>query len=193
MSAQVEEGLSISGILLSKTLGAGPAQADRFAQTSTDLVGLEVRSQLAGRWRMATMSIVFAAIPAVIYLAAGLPVTSGGMTIGTLVAFTTLQGALFRPLMGLLDVGVSVTSSMALFSRVFEYQDLPVDIADPPSPVALDPARVRGEVRWQHVGFTYPDAARPALTDVDLTVPAGSTLALVGETGSGKSTLASLV
>jgi ATP-binding cassette subfamily B protein len=193
MSAQVEEGLSISGVLLSKTLGAGPAQADRFAQTSDELVALEVRSQLAGRWRMATMSIVFAAIPAVIYLAAGLPVTSGGMTIGTLVAFTTLQGALFRPLMGLLDVGVSVTSSMALFSRVFEYLDLPVDIADPPSPVRLDPADVRGEVRWSHVGFTYPDAARPALTDVDLTVPAGTTLALVGETGSGKSTLASLV
>ncbi|MCU1612784.1 MAG: ABC-type multidrug transport system, ATPase and permease component [Frankiales bacterium] len=193
MSAQVEEGLSISGVLLSKTLGAGPAQAQRFAATSDELVALEVRSQLAGRWRMATMSVIFAAIPAVIYLAAGLPVTSGGMTIGTLVAFTTLQGALFRPLMQLLDVGVSVTSSMALFSRVFEYQDLPVDIADPEHPVELDVADVRGEVRWDHVGFTYPDAARAALTDVDLTVPAGTTLALVGETGSGKSTLASLV
>src|SRR3954468_15056165 len=193
MSAQVEEGLSISGVLLSKTLGAGPAQAQRFAQTSDDLVALEVRSQLAGRWRMATMSIVFAAIPAVIYLAAGLPATSGGMTIGTLVAFTTLQGALFRPLMGLLDVGVSVTSSMALFSRVFEYLDLPVDIGDPAQPVALDPAGVRGEVRWARVGYTYPGAHRPALTGIDVTVPAGTALALVGETGSGKTTLASLV
>ena len=95
-----------------------------------------MRSQLAGRWRMATMSIVFAGIPALIYLAAGLPATSGGMTIGTLVAFTALQGALFRPLMGLLDIGVSLTSSMALFSRVFEYLDLPVDIDDPAQPVA---------------------------------------------------------
>jgi ATP-binding cassette, subfamily B, bacterial len=193
MNAQVEEGLSISGALLSKTLGAGPAQARRFAQTSDELVALEVRSQLAGRWRMGTMSIVFAAIPALIYLAAGLPVTSGGMTIGTLVAFTTLQGGLFRPLMQLLDVQVSVTSSMALFSRVFEYLDLPVDIADPPAPVALDPAQVRGEVRWEGVSFTYPGAHRAALTDVDLTVPAGWTLAVVGETGSGKTTLASLV
>ena len=193
LSAQVEEGLSISGVLLSKTLGAGPAQADRFATTSAELVGLEVRSQLAGRWRMATMSVVFAAIPAAIYLAAGLPVTSGGMTIGTLVAFTTLQGALFRPLMALLDVQVSVTSSMALFSRVFEYLDLPVDIADPPSPVTLEPAEVRGDVRFEGVGFTYPDAHRPALTGIDVTVPAGTTLALVGETGSGKTTLASLV
>jgi ATP-binding cassette subfamily B protein len=193
MNAQVEEGLSISGVLLSKTLGAGPVQNRRFAETSQDLVGLEVRSELAGRWRMATMSIVFAGIPALIYLFAGLPATSGGMTIGTLVAFTTLQGALFRPLMGLLDVAVAVTSSMALFSRVFEYLDLPVDISDPPSPVTLEPAGVRGAVRFEGVGFTYPDVHRPALTGIDVTVPAGTTLALVGETGSGKTTLASLV
>jgi ATP-binding cassette subfamily B protein len=193
LHSQVEEGLSVSGVLLGKTLGAGPAQSQRFAGTSDDLVGLEVRSQLAGRWRMATMSIVFAGIPAVIYLAAGLPATSGGMTIGTLVAFTALQGALFRPLMGLLDIGVSLTSSMALFSRVFEYLDLPVDIDDPAHPIAVDRAAVRGEVRFERVGFRYPDGPRPALDGVDLTVPAGTTLALVGETGSGKSTLASLV
>ncbi|WP_091540715.1 ABC transporter ATP-binding protein [Modestobacter sp. DSM 44400] len=191
LHSQVEEGLSVSGVLLGKTLGAGPAQSQRFAGTSDELVALEVRSQLAGRWRMATMSIIFAGIPALIYLAAGLPATSGGMTIGTLVAFTALQGNLFRPLMGLLDIGVSLTASMALFSRVFEYLDLPVDIDDPAHPVQLGP--VRGEVRFSHVGFRYPDGPRPALDDVDLTVPAGATLALVGATGSGKSTLASLV
>jgi len=191
LHSQVEEGLSVSGVLLGKTLGAGPAQSQRFAATSEDLVGLEVRSQLAGRWRMATMSIVFAGIPALIYLFAGLPATSGGMTIGTLVAFTGLQGALFRPLMGLLDIGVSLTASMALFSRVFEYLDLPVDIDDPVHPVPLD--AVRGDVRFEGIGFRYPDGHRDALAGVDLTVPAGATLALVGETGSGKSTLASLV
>jgi ATP-binding cassette subfamily B protein len=193
LHSQVEEGLSVSGVLLGKTLGAGPAQSRRFTGTSDDLVALEVRSQLAGRWRMATMSVVFAGIPALIYLAAGLPVTSGGMTIGTLVAFTALQGTLFRPLMGLLDLTVQLTSSMALFSRVFEYLDLPVDIDDPVDPARVDLAAVRGEVRFEHVGFRYPDGVRPALTDVDVTVPAGTSLALVGETGSGKSTLASLV
>jgi ATP-binding cassette subfamily B protein len=193
LHSQVEEGLSISGVLLGKTLGAGPAQSRRFTTTSDDLVALEVRSQLAGRWRMATMSIVFAGIPALIYLAAGLPATSGGMTIGTLVAFTALQATLFRPLMGLMDLSVSLTSSMALFSRVFEYLDLPVDIDDPAVPVSVDPAAARGAIRFEHVGFSYPEGARPALTDVDLAVPAGANLALVGETGSGKSTLASLV
>ena len=198
LQTQIEEGLSVSGVLLGKTLGTGPAQSATFATTSDDLAALEVRSQLAGRWRMATMSIVFAAIPAVIYLAAGLPVTSGGMTIGTLVAFTGLQAALFRPLMGLLGVGVQLTTSMALFSRIFEYLDLPVEIADPEHPVRLDPTAVRGEVRLEGVGFTYPEPGgstdgRAALSGVDLHVPAGGSLALVGATGSGKTTLAGLV
>jgi ATP-binding cassette subfamily B protein len=189
LHVQVEEGLSISGIQLTKTLGAAPTLARRFEQTSAELVDLEVRSQLAGRWRMATMNVVFAAVPATLYLAAGLPATSGGMTIGTLVAFVALQAALFRPLMGLLNVQADVTASLALFSRIFEYQDLPVEIDDPADPVRLE--HPRGEVRFDHVGFSYGDA--PVLTDIDLTVPAGGSLALVGETGSGKTTLASLV
>jgi len=189
LHVQVEEGLSISGIQLTKTLGAAPTLARRFEQTSADLVDLEVRSQLAGRWRMATMNVVFAAVPATLYLAAGLPATSGGMTIGTLVAFVALQGALFRPLMGLLGVQADVTASLALFSRIFEYQDLPVEIDDPADPVRL--GQVRGEVCFDHVDFGYGDAT--VLHDIELTVPAGGSLALVGETGSGKTTLASLV
>ncbi len=193
MLTQVDEGLSVSGIQLTKTLGATETTSARFAATSRELVDLEVQSQLAGRWRMATMSVVFAAIPALIYLAAGFPATSGGMTIGTLVAFTALQSGIFRPLMGLLDVGVSIVSSMALFSRIFGYLDLEVEVKAPAYPVAVDPTAVRGEVRIEGVTYRYPDADRDALAEVDLVVPAGTSLALVGETGSGKTTLASLV
>lgn len=193
LQVQVEESLSASGVLLSKTLGTGPALSERFAVTSAELVELEVRSQLAGRWRMATMSIVFAAIPAMLYLIAGLPATSHGMTIGTLVAFTALQAGLFRPLMGVLNVGIQVTASMALFSRIFEYIDLPVEIDDPANPVAIDTKSAAGHVRIENVDFRYPDADRLALAGIDLDVPAGTSLALVGETGSGKSTLAGLV
>jgi ATP-binding cassette subfamily B protein len=193
LNVTVEEGLSINGVQLAKTMGTGPALVERFTESSARLIDLELRSQLAGRWRMASMSIIFAAIPAVIYLSAGLPFAAGAMTIGTLIAFTSLQSSLFRPLMGLLNTAVSVISSLALFARIFEYLDLPVEIADPVDPVEIDPERITGHVRFERLEFTYPGAQAPAVAEVTLDVPAGSTLALVGETGSGKTTLASLV
>ncbi|MCI4065729.1 ABC transporter ATP-binding protein/permease [Micromonospora sp. R77] len=193
LNVTVEEGLSISGVQLAKTLGAGPTLVERFTASSARLVDLELRSELAGRWRMASMSVIFAAIPAVIYLSAGLPVTAGTLSIGTLVAFTALQGGLFRPLMGLLNVGVSLTASLALFARIFEYLDLPIEVDDPVHPVAIEPASVRGHLRFTDVTFSYPGSDTAAVAGVNLDVPAGTSLALVGETGSGKSTLAGLI
>ncbi|WP_439117684.1 ABC transporter ATP-binding protein [Micromonospora sicca] len=193
LNVTIEEGLSISGVQLSKTLGAGPKLVERFTASSARLVDLELRSELAGRWRMAAMTVIFAAIPAVIYLSAGLPATAGTLSIGTLVAFTALQGGLFRPLMGLLNVGVSLTASLALFARIFEYLDLPVEVDDPARPVEIDPARVRGHLRFEDVTFSYPGSDTAAVAGVSLDVPAGTSLALVGETGSGKSTLAALI
>ena len=193
LNVTIEEGLSVNGIQLAKTMGTGPALIERFTASSARLIDLELRSQLAGRWRMASLSIIFAAIPAIIYEAAGLPKTAGVISIGTLIAFTTLQNSLFRPLTGLLNTSVSVISSLALFARIFEYLDLPVEVDDPVDPVEVDPAQVTGHVRLEDVSFAYPGADRAAVMGVNLDVPAGRTLALVGETGSGKTTLASLI
>jgi len=193
LHSQVDESLSVNGALLTKTLGATGARLDAFRSTSEQLIGLELRSQLAGRWRMATMQVVFAAIPAVIYLAAGFPTAAGALTIGTLVAFTSLQSQIFRPIMGLLNVGAQWVSSMALLSRIFGYLDLPLEVVEPERPVPLPRDAVRGEVRFEGVSYRYPDGAEDVLRDVDVTIPAGATLAVVGETGSGKSTLGTLL
>lgn len=192
MYTQIEEGLSISGIRLAKTLGTTGRDVDRFSASSHRLVDLEMRSQLAGQWRMATMSIVFAAIPAVIYLAAGFPATSGNMSIGTLVAFTALQGAIFRPIMGLLNVGVQWVTAMALFSRIFEYLDMDPEIKPPLQPATVDLEAIEGRVRFEGVGFGYKDSA-DVLSSIDLELAPGTATAIVGPTGSGKSTLGSLL
>ena len=190
---QIEEGLTVSGVRLTKTLGASPSVSARFTETSYALVDLEVGAQLAGRWRMTTLGVVFAAIPALLYLAAGFPLTSGSMTIGTLVAFVALQASIFRPIMGLLSTSVDVVSSAALFSRIFGYLDLAVDVPEPKHPVDVDLTRIRGDLRIDDASYTYPGSATPSATGVSLHAPAGSSLALVGPTGSGKSTLASLI
>lgn len=193
MHSQVDEALSVNGAVLTKTLGAAAQRLQAFAEASSSLSQLDLASQLAGRWRMATMSVLFAAIPAFIYLAAGFPQTSGGITIGTLVAFTTLQAAIFRPIMGLLNVGADWISSLALLSRIFGYLDLPIDVAPPEHPVPLDAATVTGAVAFENVSYRYPDGGDNVLTDFTLVIPPGGAAALVGETGSGKSTAGALL
>jgi ATP-binding cassette, subfamily B, bacterial len=193
ISSVVQESLSVSGILLGHTMGRSRSLADSFATESGKLSDLEIRSSMAGRWRQSTIQIVMASMPAIIYWVTGLTSHGAGMaiSIGTLVAFTTLQQQLFRPMVSLLGVGVDIQSSLELFGRIFEYLDLPVDIAEPAHPVT--PSQVRGEVRLHDVGFSYAGADRPTLSGVDVRVPAGHSLAIVGETGSGKTTLSYLI
>ncbi len=182
ISALVQESLSVSGILLGRTMGRGDALADRFEGESARLADLEVRSRMAGRWMMASIQTSFAVMPALVYLFAGM--SPGAVSIGTLVAFTTLQTRLFWPIQGLLNVGVDMQTSLALFERVFEYLDLPVDLHDG----RKDLHDVRGTVQFEDVWFSY-EPGEPTLRGVDLEVPAGTKLALVGETGSGKTTV----
>jgi ATP-binding cassette subfamily B protein len=188
MSSLVEESLSVSGILLGRTMGRGEELAERFAAESRELATLEVRSRMAGRWRMASVQMSFAIMPALVYWFAG---ATSAISVGTLVAFTTLQTRLLFPIGSLLSVSVDLQSSLALFHRIFEYLDLPVDLEEAAQPVEL--RDVRGEVRFEGVTFGYDADARPTLDGVDLEVPAGSFTAIVGETGSGKTTLAYLV
>jgi ATP-binding cassette subfamily B protein len=195
MSSLVEESLSVSGILLGKTMGRSGELAERFSAESAHLADLEVQSRMAGRWRMSTVQMSFAIMPALVYLFAGFSIASGSasITLGTVVAFTTLQTRLLFPIGSLLNVSLDVQTSRALFDRIFEYLDLPVDITERPNAVDVDPARVRGEVRFDDVAFRYEEDGVQTLDGVDLVVAPGTKTAIVGETGSGKTTLGYLV
>ncbi|AZS88883.1 ABC transporter ATP-binding protein [Streptomyces griseoviridis] len=193
MAATVTESLSVSGILLGRTMGRTDSLTRSFSDESEQLVDLEIRSNMAGRWRMAVITMVMAAMPAVIYWTAGMVLRTGGpqTSIGTIVAFVSLQQGLFRPAVSLLATGVQIQTSLALFQRIFEYLDLPVDITERERPVHLD--RIRGEVRFENVEFRYDDQGTAILDGIDIGVPAGGSLAVVGPTGAGKSTFGHLV
>jgi ATP-binding cassette subfamily B protein len=186
ISSVVQESLSVSGILLGKTMGRGDDLADRFEADSRRLADLEVRQRMAGRWVMSSIQTSFAVMPAAVYWFGGLALAHGStaISVATLVAFTTLQTRLFFPVGSLLGVGLDVQTSLALFDRIFEYLDEPIDIEEQPN--ALERAEP-GDVVFDRVWFRYAD--QWTLQDVSFTVPAGTTTALVGETGSGKTTL----
>ncbi len=191
MSALVAESLSVSGIMLGKTMGRGADLADNFTDESKGIADLEVRSRMAGRWMMGTIQFIFAAQPAVIYWLAGQSFLSSTISIGTVVAFTTLQTRLLFPINSLLGVQADMQSSLALFDRIFEYLDLPIDIVECEHPVDLEPDAIVGEVRFENVSFSYAATDEDGWTvrDVDLVVPPGTRTAVVGETGAGKTTL----
>jgi ATP-binding cassette, subfamily B, bacterial len=190
MSTLVEESLSVSGILLGKTMGRAPELVERFSAESGELADIEVRSRMAGRWRMASVQMSFAIMPACVYWFAG---EAGGhaISIGTVVAFTTLQTRVLFPIQSLLSVGLEVQTSLALFARIYEYLELPVDIVERPGARTL--SGVRGDVELRDIWFRYAPGAAWTLEDISAEIPAGSRTALVGETGSGKTTLAYLV
>jgi ATP-binding cassette subfamily B protein len=190
VSSIVQESLSVSGILLGKTMGRTGDLAERFEAESARLAALEVRSRMTGRWMMAAIQTTFAVMPALVYWFAGWSNAHGGgaISLGTLVAFTTLQARLFFPIGSLLGVQLEVQSSLALFDRIFEYLDEPVDVV----PGSEELVAARGDVRLDGVWFRYDDAAW-TLQDVSFTVAPGTKTALVGETGSGKTTCAYLV
>jgi len=168
ISAITEETVSVSGMLLTKTFGQQQAAVGRFRDANAKLARLQIRQSMVGRWFFMIVGTIFSITPAFVYWLAGWLAIQGdptAPTIGDIVAFTTLQSRLFFPLGQLLNVQVEVQGALALFDRIFEYLELPVEIEDRPGAVALDPERVRGHIRFRHVSFRYrqaPPRARAA-------------------------------
>ena len=158
LTAMMQETLSVSGILLMKTFSRQKYAQLLFDRENLNLTALEIRQQMIGRWFFMTINIFFSIMPAVIYLVAGWQIitrTDTFLTLGIIVAFTTLQTRIFFPIGQLLQVQVEIQGALALFDRIFEYLDMPIDIQDAPNAEALKPEQVQGHVEFKDVSFTY--------------------------------------
>jgi ATP-binding cassette, subfamily B, bacterial len=212
LSTLTEETLSVSGVLLAKTFDRQRDAIERYREGNRRLAWLQVRQQMVGRSFFALVQVFFSASPALIFLVAGY----SNLSLGTIVAFTTLQTRLLFPIGNMLQTAVEVQSSLALFERIFAYLDLEQDIVDAPGARELPKERVRGEVELDDVYFRYDEPVQPAaleaqavevdgdgarpvaprewtLEEVSLEIQPGQLAAIVGPSGAGKTTISYLV
>ena len=197
LNSTMGETLSVSGVLLSKTNGRRALTAQKFARENDALTQTGLKLAMLMRVFFNLIGLSFSLTPALVYWMAGWLSTRGGsspLSIGTIVAFSALQARLFFPLTSLLNVQVEVNSALALFDRIFEYLDMKQEITDASDAIALAPSQVRGEVRFQDVGFAYDEEQEhPTLEGINLLARPGEHIALVGPSGSGKTTLTYLL
>lgn len=203
MTAQVEETLSVSGVLLAKVFGRQAYERQRFKDQNEKYVALQVRQQLVGRWFMMTVGVFFSILPALVYLIQGYLTFGHGqhvsqtqltLTIATMVAFTTLQSRLYMPIGQLLTVQVQLQGALALFDRIYEYLDIKPAIVDKPNALVLDARHLAGDVKFEHVSFQYrADQPAPTLHDISFEMKPGQLTALVGPSGAGKTTITYLI
>jgi len=197
MSAMTQEALGVSGILLSKSFGRQRSEVERYERENDTQIGLQVKLSMSGQAFFALIQLFMSAIPAVIYLVAGILILGANpLTVGTLVAFTTAQSRLMFPMMNLLQIGLEIQTSRALFARIFEYLDLSPAISSPSSPKPVEPSRL-GLVEFENVSFRYDegsdDEESSGLTAINFRIEPGEYVALVGPSGAGKTTITSLI
>jgi ATP-binding cassette subfamily B protein len=224
LTARTGETLSVSGVMLAKTFGREQEQMERFEADNDRLTDISIKRQMAGRSFFVVVQTFFTMAPAMVWLVGGLIIigaeaATARVTIGDMVAFTTIQVRVLFPLSGLLNRGVDVTSSLALFDRIFEYLDIQPRITDPEHPVGMPLDQLAGEVRFNEVAFAYPaeevTAVMPErngrnrepavvtetetidrsfrLGPVSFSAEPGTLTALVGPSGSGKTTVGYLL
>ena len=193
MNQLINETLSVSGSLLVKLFTREKKEYERFVGVNEEVTQLALREQNSGRWFRVVMGMFTQLGPLLIYFAGGYLIISHmdtGLTVGTITATVSLINRLYRPVESLLNIHVDFTRSLALFTRIFEYFDMPNPIQSPER--GLKPDVTDADIVYEHVKFSY-DPEKPLLTDIDFTVPGGKMYAIVGPSGSGKSTVVNLI
>lgn len=195
MASTVQESLSISGIILARTMGRSGDLTRRFTAKSEQVAALEVRSHTAGQWEWSIIGILLQTLPGLTLLLGGLLISQGSneITIGTLTAIIALQEQLLWPLIEVLNSTVQIRSTRALFARIFDYLDRAPEVVEKADPVILNQETTSAAVQLRDVRFGYDKTLPPTLDGITFDVPAGSHTAIVGATGSGKTTLGYLL
>lgn len=184
----LNETLSVSGQLLVKLFNKEEAEANRYENINRQMVGLNIRERMAGRWFRVALSTFSSIGPMLIYLVGGVLMirTGSDLSVGDITVMVALLGRMYSPVNSLMDIQVDWIRSLALFTRIFEYFDLSVEITSPIS--AKAPSRAQGEIRFENVSFSY-ETNRPILKDISFSLNSGNSIAIVGPSGSGKSTI----
>jgi ATP-binding cassette subfamily B protein len=185
-----QETLSISGITLIKSFVREPFERTRFSKAGTELMDLEIRLAMVGRWFIASIGAMVIIGPALVWLAGAWLAINGGVTVGTIVAFVGYLGRLYTPASTLAGVQVQIVSALAVFERIFSYLDMKPEGDEKPDAIVLP--KVRGDVRFDDVRFKYSED-RTALDGVTFHIEPGQMAAFVGPSGAGKTTITQLV
>ncbi len=189
----LNETMSVSGQLLIKLFGREEAEYQKYEKASKRMVKLNIREGMAGRWFRVALSTFSSIGPMLIYLAGGILMMKfdSTITVGDITVLVALLGKMYGPVNQLLNIQVDWIRSMAMFTRIFEYYDMPVEIESPPDAIAPE-NRAKGEVEFKNVGFYYEEG-RQILRDINFDLRYGECVAIVGPSGSGKSTLINLI
>ena len=193
MNQLINETLSVSGSLLVKLFTREKLEYERFVAVNEEVTQLALKEQRSGKWFRVVMGMFTQLGPLLIYFAGGYLIISHldtGLTVGTITATVSLVNRLYRPVESLLNIHVDFTRSLALFTRIFDYFDMPNPIQSPEN--GQKPDVTDADIVYEHVAFSY-DPEKPLLTDIDFTVPGGKMYAIVGPSGSGKSTVVNLI
>ena len=188
----LNETMSVSGQLLVKLFGMEKKEYARYEDVNRRMINLNIRESMAGRWFRMALSTFSSVGPMLIYLVGGIIMMKydSTITVGQISVLVALLGRMYGPVNQLLNIQVDWIRSMAMFTRIFEYYDMPVEIEN--APMAVTPGKADGEVSFEHVSFHY-EPEREILKDISFKLEKGKCIAIVGPSGSGKSTLINLI
>ena len=188
----LNETLSVSGQLLVKLFGKEEYEFNRYKNVNQRMINLNIKESMAGRWFMVIINTFSSVGPMLLYLVGGILMMkyNSNLTVGDITVLVALLGKMYGPVNSLLNIQVEWIRSMALFTRIFEYFDMPIEIKNKENPITLE--NVEGNIEFKNVEFSY-NSDRQILKDINFELKSGKSIALVGPSGSGKSTIANLI